>query len=218
MYPLIIYCYDAYCDWCYGFSPIITRLDQEYRDLLNIEVLSGGMILPEQPKPVALLAGYLKTLSDQVSAQTGAWYGTDYLWHLSHPAESDWYPSSEKAAIALCVLKDYYPLLSVQFACALLYALHFEGRDLCDDEAYRHIAEQYGIPAADFYRSLHSDTYRQMALEEFALCRRLGATAFPKLFLQVSDNKLYTLADGYTDYVTIKARIEDILKKETISN
>ena len=176
------------------------------------------MILPEQPKSVAVLAGYLKTLSDQVSAQTGARYGKDYLWHLNHPAESDWYPSSEKAAIALCILKDYYPLLSVQFACALLYALHFEGRDLCDDEAYRHILEKYGIPAADFYRSLHSDTYRQMALGEFALCRRLDATAFPKLFLQVSDNKLYTLADGYTDYITIKDRIEDILKKEIIFN
>ena len=61
MYPLIIYCYDAYCDWCYGFSPVITRLDEEYRDLLTIEVLSGGMILPEQPKSVAVLAGYLKT-------------------------------------------------------------------------------------------------------------------------------------------------------------
>lgn len=218
MYPLIIYCYDAYCDWCYGFSPVITRLEQEYRDRLTIEVLSGGMILPEQPKPVAVLADYLKEVADQVSAVTGARYGSDYLWHISHPGESDWYPSSEKAAIALCILKDYYPLLAVEFACTLLYALHFEGRDLCDDEAYRHILEKYGIPAPDFYRSLHSDTYRQIALEEFALCRRLNAAAFPRLFLQVSDNKLYTLADGYTGYTTIQSRIDDILKKESMFN
>src|SRR5579872_5186858 len=30
MTPTIYYCYDAYCGWCYGFSPIITRLFNEY--------------------------------------------------------------------------------------------------------------------------------------------------------------------------------------------
>lgn len=214
MYPLLIYCYDAYCDWCFGFSPVIGRLEEEYRDRLSIEVLSGGMILPKQPKPVAVLANYLKQLSVEVVATTEVHYGADYLWHIEHPELSDWFPSSEKPAIALCILKAYRPLLAVHLACELLYALHVEGRDLCDDEAYRHLLEKYDIPADDFYSVLHSEAGKQAALDEFELCRKLHATAFPKLLLQVAANKLYSLTEGYSDYATIKERLDGILKKE----
>lgn len=214
MYPLLIYCYDAYCDWCYGFSSVITRLEKEYRGRINIEVLSGGMILPKQPKPIVVLADYLKSLSTEVISTTGVKYGSDYLWHIENPDQSDWYPSSEKPAIALCVFKTYFPFLSVQFACDLLYALHFEGRDLCDDEAYRHLLEKYNIPATDFYNTLHSETGKQLAFDEFALCRRLNATIFPKLLLQVSENKMYSLTEGYSDFETIKNRLDDILKRD----
>lgn len=212
MYPLLLYCYDAYCDWCYGFSSVITRLEEEYRGRINVEVLSGGMILPKQPKPISILAGYLKSLSTEVAIVTGVKYGSEYLWHIENPGQSDWYPSSEKPAIALCVFKTYYPLLSVQFACDLLYALHFEGRDLCDDEAYRHLLYKYDIPAVDFYNTLHGETAKQLAFEEFSLCRRLKATSFPRLLLQVSENKLYSLTEGYSGYDVIQGRIDDILK------
>ena len=47
--PLLIYCYDAYCGWCYGFSPVISAIADAYKDKLEVEVLSGGMILPEKP-------------------------------------------------------------------------------------------------------------------------------------------------------------------------
>ncbi len=35
MKPLLIYCYDAYCGWCYGFSKVISRIEEEYRDRLG---------------------------------------------------------------------------------------------------------------------------------------------------------------------------------------
>ena len=48
--PLLIYCYDAYCGWCYGFSKVITRIAKEYKDSLAFDVLSGGMIFDEEPR------------------------------------------------------------------------------------------------------------------------------------------------------------------------
>ena len=88
MYPLLLYCYDAYCDWCYGFSSVITRLEEEYRGRINVEVLSGGMILPKQPKPISILAGYLKSLSTEVAIVTGVKYGSEYLWHIENPVKA----------------------------------------------------------------------------------------------------------------------------------
>jgi putative protein-disulfide isomerase len=207
----IYYCYDAYCGWCYGFSPVISRIYDEYKGRLAFEVLSGGMILPTTPQPIGFMAGYIQGAYKTVEERTGIRFGEDWLWHIFHPEESDWYPNSEKPAIALCVYKDYHPDSAVLFAGELQYALHYEGRDLCDDEAYRHLLEKYGIPEKEFYEKLHSPVYKERAHEEFALVKQLKVTGFPTVFMQVSETRFYLLARGYTDHDTLKRGIEQVL-------
>ncbi|MBX2924869.1 MAG: DsbA family protein [Chitinophagaceae bacterium] len=210
--PIVIYCYDAYCGWCYGFSAVIKQLESEYRNKLEFEVLSGGMILPSAPKHISLTAEYIKENYPKVERLTGVVFGEEYLWHIRNPSLSDWFPDSKKPAIALCVFKEYHPNLSVQFACDLQYALHYEGRDLCDKEAYRHLLAQYKIPAREFYRRMEQKEYQEQAYAEFELCKRLKVTGFPALFLQTEASKIYALANGYTDYNTIFHRIEAIIQ------
>ena len=154
MQPLLIYCYDAYCGWCYGFSPVVNQIADEYKDKIHTEVLSGGMILTEQPVHISTTAGYIKDAYLRVEEVTGIKFGEDYLWHIRNPDDSDWFPSSEKPAIALSIFKEIYPDQQVQFATDLQYSLHYEGRDLTDDEAYRHLLEKYQIDAEIFYTKL----------------------------------------------------------------
>src|SRR4051812_18598880 len=135
MKPLLIYCYDAYCGWCYGFSPVMARIAEEFRDRLDFEVLSGGMIMRDPPQPISVMAKYIQSAYKTVEQRTGIRFGEDFLWHIFHPEESDWFPHSEKPAIALSVFKEYFPAAQVKFATDLQYALNFEGRDLTDDEA-----------------------------------------------------------------------------------
>lgn len=210
--PVVIYCYDAYCGWCYGFSPVIKRIAEEYKNKLFFEVLSGGMIITDKPRHIGVTAGYIQNAYKTVEQYTGVKFGSDYLWHINNPDKSDWFPSSEKPAIALCIFKEYYPEGQVEFASDLQYALHYEGRDLCDDEAYRHLLEKYGIPAEDFYTKLRSEAYKEKAYYEFALVKQLQVTGFPAVLMQVSDSKFYLLARGYTDYDTMKERMENVLK------
>ena len=209
----IYYCYDAYCGWCYGFSPIIKRIAEEYKDRVAFEVLSGGMIITEKPRPIGATAGYIQQAYKVVEERTGIKFGSDYLWHINNPDDSDWFPSSEKPAIAMCIFKEYYPDRQVEFAADLQYALHYEGRDLCDDEAYRHLLEKYQIPAEDFYKSLHSEAYKEKAYYEFALCKQLQVTGFPAVLLQASESKFYLLARGFTEYEALKQRIEAVLEE-----
>ena len=211
MSPTLYYCYDAYCGWCYGFSPVIRRVFGEYSGQLAFEVLSGGMILPSEPRHISVTAPYIQQAYKTVEERTGIKFGEDWLWHILHPDESDWYPNSEKPAIALCVFKDYHHDLAIPFAADLQYALHYEGRDLCDDEAYRHLLEKYAIPADEFYMKLHSDEYKEKAYYEFALVKQLQVTGYPAVLLQVSESKFYLLARGYTDYETLKKGIDQVL-------
>ena len=212
-HPTVYYCYDAYCGWCYGFSKIITRIAEEYKDQLAFDVLSGGMVLPEEPRPFAPMAKYIQTAYKRVEELTGAKFGEDFLWHVFHPDETDWYPDSTKPAIALCIFKEYYPDKAVLIASDLQYALNYEGRDLTDDEAYRHLLHKYTVPEKDFYRKLKSEEYREKAYYEFALVKQLQVTGFPCVLIQVSDSKFYLLASGFTDYETLKTRIDKVLNE-----
>jgi len=213
MTPTLYYCYDAYCGWCYGFSPVIRKIFEEYRERLAFEVLSGGMIITDTPQPVSVTAGYIRKAYRIVEERTGITFGKDWLWHIFNPEESDWFPSSEKPAIAMCVFKEYHPELAIPFAADLQYALHYEGRDLCDDEAYRHLLEKYKIPAEEFYARLHSQEYKDKAYYEFALVKQLQVTGFPTVLLQVADSKFYLLSRGYTDHETLKTRIDNVLEE-----
>lgn len=188
------------------------QIAKDFGDKIPVEVLSGGMIITETPKPISVLADYFLTNCKTVTEHTGVKFGEDFLWHIKNADMSDWFPDSEKPAIALCVVKEYYPDKQVAFAADLQYALQYEGRDLCDDEAYRHLLEKYSIPPEPFYKLLKDPAYKEKAYHEFAVCKQLQVTGYPAVLLQVNESKFIMLASGYTTYDVLRERIESALQ------
>ncbi len=209
----LVYCYDAYCGWCFGFGNVIKKIALTFENILPVDVLSGGMILPEKPVHISVTAGYIQTAYITVEETTGVQFGKEYLWHIENPNESDWYPNSEKPAIALCIVKETDSKIALDFASALQYALHAEGRDLTDDEAYRHLISAFHLEENDFYKKLHSSLYKEKAYQDFELVKQLQVTGFPMLFLKKTSNEFIAISRGYTDYETVKFRIDSVLKK-----
>jgi putative protein-disulfide isomerase len=211
MNPTIIYCYDAYCGWCYGFSPVIKKIAEEYKDKLDIEVLSGGMMIGDAVMPIEKIGPFIASSYKRVEELSGIKFGEDFLWHCNNPDRSDWVMNSEKPAIALCILKEYYPERQLEFAGDLQYALNYEGRDLDDDEAYRHLLDKYNIQAEAFYSKLNAEEYKEMAHYEFALMKQLQVDGYPTVFIQTAELKFVMVAKGFTDYDTLKLRIDNVL-------
>jgi putative protein-disulfide isomerase len=216
--PTIYYIYDAYCGWCYGFSPVIKKLYENYKGRVAFDVLSGGMILPETPTHFGPMARFIQGAYKQVEGLTKVKFGEDFLWHVNNPEETDWYPDSTMSAMALCIFKEYVPQQAVPVAADLQYALNYEGRDLTDKEAYRHLLPKYGIPENEFYEKLASEEYKDKAYYEFALVKQLQVKGFPCVLAQVTDSKFYLLSQGYTDYETLVARVEKVLAEQGQDN
>lgn len=209
--PILIYCYDAYCGWCYGFSPIIKKIAEEYSFQLDVEVLSGGMMIGENKMPIEKIGPYIQGVYKRVEEVTGIKFGDDFLWHTANPDKSDWVMNSEKPAIALCILKEIYPERQLEFAGDLQYALNYEGRDLDDDEAYKHLLEKYTISKNDFYTKLKSDEYKEKAYYEFALCKQLNVDSYPQVLIQLHSNKFYLITKSFSTYEEVKKGIEKAL-------
>ncbi|MBC7626759.1 MAG: DsbA family protein, partial [Ferruginibacter sp.] len=68
--PSLIYCYDAYCGWCYGFSPVIKKIAIQYKNDFFIEVLSGGMMVGEEVMPIEKIGPYIKKTYKRVEELT----------------------------------------------------------------------------------------------------------------------------------------------------
>lgn len=211
--PLLIYCYDAYCGWCYGFSPVIKKIADDYADRLQFEILSGGMILPEQPMHISAIAEYISKAYHRVEELTGIKFGNDFLWHIHHPDKSDWFLNSEKPAIAMCIFKQAFPDRIFEFASDLQYALNYEGRDLTDDEAYRHLLEKYHIPPDEFYKKLHSDDFKKEAYDEFALIKRWKIGGFPAVLIQTPDGGIRLMASGFMPYEDLHSKMDTFLQE-----
>jgi putative protein-disulfide isomerase len=135
------------------------------------------------------------------------------LWHIENPDLSDWYPNSEKPAIALCIFKEIYPEKQVAFAADLQYALYWEGRDLTDDEAYRLLLEKYSLSEELFYSRLHDEAYKQQAYDEFENCRQLKVTGYPCVFVQNTEVSFTLIARGYSDFATLQERLQNVLNE-----
>lgn len=213
MQPVFIYCYDAWCGWCYGFSPVMQKINARYHTQFHIEVLSGGMILPEKPVSIKASAAYIQGAYKNVETLTGIKFGEDYLWHIFHPEESDWFPNSEKPAMALSIFKEIFPDRQIAFIADLQHALFKEGRDLTDNEAYRHLLEKYSIDADPFFEKLNSEVFKEKAYYDFTLCKQLKVTGYPQLLLQNGETHFYLLAKGYTDFETLDERIASVLEE-----
>jgi putative protein-disulfide isomerase len=75
MKPTIIYCYDAYCGWCYGFSPVIKKIVGDYADRLEVEVLSGGMLIDDRKMPIEKIGPFILKEYKRVEDLAGVKFG-----------------------------------------------------------------------------------------------------------------------------------------------
>jgi len=186
------------------------KIAADHAEDFQLEVLSGGMILPARPVPISAMADHIRSAYPSVEERTGIRFGKDFLWHIDHPELSDWFPSSEMPAIALAVFRSFLPDQQMELASAIQKSLFEEGRDLTDPEAYRHLVLHYRLPEEEFYERLASPSFKAQAYQDFDTCARLQVSGFPQLFCQLSDQRFHRLASGFTDEALLRTRIQEL--------
>jgi len=206
----IIYIYDALCGWCYGFSGVMSKIHQEYKNEFGFEVISGGMILGDREGPISNSAELIKSHLPRIEETTGVVFGESFWGVLE---EGTQFQSSEKPSIALSVFKTFYPEKAVLFASDLQKATFINGADLSLDESYIPLIDKYDIPADVFLQKLNSEEFKQAAYYDFALAKQLQVSGYPAAFIKADDRNFYMIAKGYADYETMKLRIANVLSQ-----
>lgn len=193
--PTIIYIYDAYCGWCYGFSPVMNRLHKEYSNRFGFLVLSGGLIRGERIGPMDKpTADYIRKATPRLEEYTGVKVSETYLAQLDNPSRQN---NSNIPARAMVVLRKYAPERSVEFASWLQKKLFTEVADLSKEEVYKEAATAFGLNPDTFLQEMKA---AQPAVDsEFEMVQSWGINGFPAVILDRGDT-LIALSNGYAPF------------------
>ncbi|GAB2960156.1 DsbA family protein [Hymenobacter coalescens] len=205
----LLYIFDPLCGWCYGTSPVVQRLADEFAERVPVTVLSGGMITGAEVGPIRQVWDYVSQASEQVAQVTGVPFGEAFR-QLGQ--EGSYLNDSEPPSRALQAFKQLDPLhREAAFAHALQHAHFADGQDLNAPETYAALARQFSLDPEEFLRWWDSDAARQATQHEFEVVQRLGVQGFPTLIF-AHGQQGYVLSRGYQPYEQLKAGLEQLLR------
>lgn len=206
--PELIYVYDALCGWCYGFSPVITRLQEEFGGKADFLVLSGGMVRGENAGPIGQIAGYIRQAYKTVEDTTGVKFGQKFLDEVLEKGDAIF--TSEPPARALAVFRLEQPDRAIAYAAGLQKAIYFDGRLIDDKSLYSDIASQLGADGEELVKRMYTDEITQMVENEFKMVAGMGVNGYPTLVFR-NGEKMKILTRGYQPYEQVSALIRQHL-------
>ena len=210
MTPTIYYCYDAYCGWCYGFSPVMKAFAEAVAGRAECKAVSGGMMLGEREGPIGIVAPYIKTAYKQVESTTGVKFGQAFLTKILQDGKT--LLSSLPPALAMAVFRESFPGRTIEFAAALQEAIYKDGMAPAIIENYGMPAAEFGLDGLDFVRRMQTPDAKRAARAEFAFTAEMGITGFPAVVL-IQGKKGYLLAKGYTPAEQLMQRFENVMNE-----
>lgn len=205
--PELLYISDPLCAWCYGMSPVIERVQQEFAGRLDVSVLCGGMFTGEQVGAIGadwpLMSGALQ----QVAQVTGAEFGAAFR---ALGEQGRYVQDSEPPCWAIHAFRQLRQEQAAHFAHLVQRAYFQEGADLNDPATYDALVAPFGIEPTEFRQRLGSPEVVRGTELEFAAVGKIGIQGFPTSILRVGSQG-FVLARGFRPYEALAAGLEDAL-------
>jgi putative protein-disulfide isomerase len=183
----IIYVYDAICGWCFGFSPTIAKLKEQYQNRIEFEVVSGGLKLGTGAGPIDVVAPYIKTSYQDVERTCGVKFGDKFV--NGTLKQGTMILNSLPPAIAMCIMKERYPEKSLSFASLIHQMYYVDGIEPENYGAYGTYAATLGYDKTEFDKKMIDSIYVQKAFKDFDYAQQLGANSFPTVIIEQSDKR-----------------------------
>ncbi len=146
--------------------------------------------------------------------RTGVKFGEGFLNDILEDGKAIF--TSIPAANALSAFKEMMPEKAVEFAHTLQTAIYYDGIEPANESAYPPLAEKFGIDSDEFANKMNSEEIAEKARLDFALSSQLQVNGFPTVFYTEDSSELFVIARGYTDYATLKERLEKAISNNKV--
>jgi len=183
--PTLIYVMDPLCGWCYGFSPVMQKVYDTYKDKVNFKVVTGGMIIDEKVGPIGKIAPFLKKATAQVTQHTGAEFSPLFLDTILQKGTQ--ILTSLQPSIAIQICKKEKPDSIFSFLTALHKDIYIHGLQTAEAKDYGRLAKAMGFDPKSFINFVTKQEYIDAAKEDFKEAEALGIESYPALLLRETE-------------------------------
>lgn len=197
----LVYVFDAYCGWSYGFSRTLSEIAARHPEL-PVEVVSGGLFTGDRRVPIREF-GYVQGANAKISELTGAEFSEAYERLI---ADGSFVMDSEDAARGMAALRQVAPARAAELATALQSAFYASGLSLSSPQTYRTVAQAAGLDADASAAAFTAPGSQAAAEADFRRAAELGVSAYPTL-LAVDGERAATLATGHATAAQVEQRL-----------
>jgi len=180
---------DPHNVWCWGFEPMMRRLEVVYPDAVEVEIRMGGLF--EDFTPVreqwARMSGgrwteSVRAFFDAVAAHHRMPMAADLML-----AAADDFTSTWPACIAAKAAELQGPEKGRRYLRALREAWCLDGRGIHRTSVQTDVARETGLDVDSFANALEDGRAEVAFREDRQVCERLGVTGFPTFEIQRGD-------------------------------
>ncbi len=184
----LIYVGDPMCSWCYGFSPELDKIKEAFPNT-PMEMVMGGLRAGGEENMNDLKA-FLSQHWKEVEVASGQKFNYSIL------NDSYLMYDTEPACRAVMVATYLKPEISYSFFKRVQYSFYYENKNPLDFETYVAIAEEFGINAGLFRKTIKSHEAKAATQSSFDYSKQLGVQGFPTLLAKI-DGKIFLVTNGY---------------------
>lgn len=199
--PVLWYFADPMCSWCWGFSPVIEALRDEYRPRLRIALVLGGLRPGETAPLTPASREEILHHWHMVHARTGQ------AFRFDNAMPDGFVYDTEPPSRAVLTVGGMAPDSIFAMFKAIQSAFYAAGRDVTRGEILADLAGELGVAREPFLAAFASDEARAKTRAHFKQARQAGVHGFPTLILQKAE-RLHRIADGWQPLAAARAAIE----------
>ena len=192
----ILYFWDAYCGWCYGFNKLFTEFYKNHTDI-EIEIVSGGLYILENSNKISEYTFKNEEIVDMYKVEFGEAYNKVV-------EEGELVLNSVQPAIALNTVKELIPNSKLlDFSYDVQKKFFIEGKSLSEVGTYLELCEKYDLDYSDLALKLtiaFKDT--NPIQQDFLKTLNLGIESYPTAVIEKNGE--------YFDLVGYATEAEDI--------
>lgn len=196
----LYYGLDTLCVFCYGFSPLVSRLYDQYQEDVEFVFLPAAMWREDQEKLVTpVVAQRLKQSIQRVGRMTGQPYGEAFIKYLATGPSL----SSYEGAKALNVVAGFTDVNPTLYLAGLYEAVFVKGKNPSETKTLVDVAVSVGIAKDVFLKAFNDPGAIDMTDEKIALLKEKHIDSFPSLVLD-KDGEMDTYPLNYESYEALE--------------
>lgn len=203
----IIYVGDPMCSWCWGFSPVIFKVYEQYADVAPFSFMVGGLHAydtdPMDDRYKATIRHHWKS----VEKRTGQPFTYKFFEREGFVLDTE--PAC-RAAVTVRILNP--AIAFPKYFEEIHRAFYFDDKDTTDMGTLADLAKGVGVDRQAFVDTFQTTATKGETANDFKNSRQMGVNGYPTVLLK-DDHGYGLLTAGYRSFEHLEPVLQDWVKR-----